>query len=210
MKPVRSFLAVASLALLATSAPAQDVGAGNDTVGNELVDTGGGRINVDTSTPLTLAAGDYIALTFNFDSGIAGDVTPFLAVLTSPNVYQAIAVGNPQTITGVNIDANTAFAGSANFTLAATTTIFAGISSQTQNPIFLDDGTAQNTDHEGVGQADYTVTVGGTVPPDGSFSNPDLGRTYAFSITVAPIPEPTALAATLLGGLALGLRRRRS
>ena len=40
----------------------------------------------------------------------------------------------------------------------------------------------------------YTVTVGGTVPPDGAFSNPNLGRTYAFSVTVVPEPASIGLA----------------
>jgi len=132
---------------------------------------------------------------------------PFLAIDSGGGLYQAIAVGDTLDIPGVVTDASAPFGGSANFTLAATTTIFAGISSQTQNPIFLDNITGPFTDHEGANQGGYTVAVGSTVPPDGSFSNPDLGRTYAFSVTV--VPEPTALAAMILGGLVLGVRRSR-
>lgn len=198
----------AAFSLLVASADAQQVGAGN-TIPNDELDSSGGRINIDTSTPLTLAPGTYTASLFNFDAGTVGDVTPFLATLTSDNLYQAIAVGDDLAVTGLNTDASAPFGGSAIFTLTATTTVYAGIASDTQNPIFLDNNTSPFTDHEGGGQpaSSYVVTLGGQVPPDGNFSNPDLGRTYAFSVTV--VPEPTTLAGVLVVGAALGLRRRR-
>ena len=209
MKSSHVFSTCASFVFLTVAVSAQDVGAGI-TIPNDELDGGGGRINVDTSNPLTLGPGTYTASLFNFDAGQSGDVTPFLATLTSGDLYEAIAVGADQTVSGVMTDASVPFGGSATFTLTATTTIYAGIASDTQNPIFLDNGTGPFTEHEGGGQpaSSYVVTLGGPVPPDGSFSNPNLARTYAFSVTV--VPEPTTFAAALLGSLVLGLRRQRS
>jgi hypothetical protein len=209
---LKTALAVlAAIICVVASAGAQTIGAGTG-IANDEVDTPatGGRINVDNTTPLSLGAGTYTATLFTFDAGQPGDVTPFLATETSPNVFRAIAVGATQNLLGNELDTSLPFGGSAVFTLATTTTVFAGISSNTQNPIFLDNGVGL-TDHEAAGAPSYTVTVGGVVPPDGSFSNPDLGRTYAFSVTVAAIPEPSSIGLMLLGGtVLLGMRRRRA
>lgn len=199
---------LAAIIWVAASAGAQTIGAGTG-IANDEVDTPatGGRINLDNTTPLTLGPGTYNATLFTFDAGQSGDVTPFLARETSPNVFQAIAVGATQNLLGFEQDTSVPFGGSAVFTLATTTTVFAGITSNVQNPIFLDNGVGL-TDHEAAGAPSYTVTVGGTVPPDGSFSNPDLGRTYAFSVTV--VPEPSSIGLILLGATSLlGMRRRR-
>lgn len=208
--PLRTTLAaLAAIICVATSADAQTIGAGTG-IANDEVDTPntGGRINLDNTTPISLAAGTYTATLFTFDAGQSGDVTPFLAFETTPNVFQAIAVGATQNLLGFEQDTSVPFGGSAVFTLATTTTVFAGITSSVQNPIFLDNGVGL-TDHEAAGAASYTVTVGGTVPPDGVFSNPDLGRTYAFSVTV--VPEPSSLGLALLGATGLlGMRRRRA
>lgn len=177
---------------------------------NEARDSAGGRINVDQGSPLTLQPGTYTATLFNFDAGLAGDVTPFLATGGgASNQYTAIAVGSTQSIAAAAQDQAIPFGGSNTFTLNVATEVFAGIASQTQNPIALDNGTANNTEHEGGGQAasSYVVTLGGAVPPDGAFSNPNLGRTYAFSVTVE-VPEPTGLGLGMLG-LGLLARRRR-
>ena len=177
---------------------------------NEATDSAGGRINIDPGSPTTLQPGTYIATLFRFDAGIAGDVTPFLATGGANNQYTAIAVGTPRAIAAPAQDQSVPFGGSATFTVAAPTQVFAGIASQTQNPIALDNGTAANTDHEGGAQpaTSYLVSIGGSVPPDGAFSNPDLGRTYAFAVDVELVPEPAALSLGVLGGLGLLARRR--
>lgn len=195
---------------VAASAGAQQIGAGNGIPNDELDIQGGPRLNVDRSNPAILAAGTYMATLFNFDAGMAGDVRPFLAVSTGTNQYQAIAVGNTNVFAAAMLDATLPFGGAAVFTLAAPTTVFAGITSSTNNPIFLDN-LAGLTDHEGNGQpaSSYLVTLGATIPADGSFSNPNLNRTYAFSVAVAPIPEPSSIGLALLGGMGLlGIRRR--
>ena len=154
------------------------------------------------------------ATLFNFDAGLDGDVTPFLAIDNGAGAYTAIAVGTDVAAV-IGQDQSLPFGGSNTFTLGATTTVFAGIASDVQNPIFLDDGTGPFTDHEGGGQAasTYIVTLNGTVPGDGSFSNPDLNRTYAFSIEVeaVAVPEPSTLALGglgVLGGLIMWRRRK--
>jgi len=200
--------AVAATIFMMGWAGAQTIGAGTN-IANDEVDTSntGGRINVDNSNPISLAAGTYVASLFKFDAGQPGDVTPFLAVETSANVFRAVAVGATQNLLGTELDTTLPFGGSTTFTLSAPTVVFAGITSTTQNPIFLDNGVGL-TDHEAAGAPSYVVTVGGTVPPDGNFSNPDLGRTYAFSITV--IPEPCSIALALFCAVGLGVIRRRA
>lgn len=204
-----------ALSAFAGAAAAQSVPVGAGTsINNDATDSAGGRINVDQNVPRTLQPGTYVATLFNFDAGVAGDVTPFLAVrpnAANTNAYVAIAVGTPQAIAAPGQNLSLPFGGSATFTLAATTQVFAGIASSTQNPIPLANGAA-STDHEGGGQAatSYFVTLGGNVPPDGAFSNPDLGRAYAFSIDVQLVPEPSLAAVTLIGaGVAQTLRRPR-
>lgn len=201
----------ACLALGAGVAGAQtfDVGPGTG-IANDENDTAGGRINVDQGNPVTLEPGEYTATLFNFDAGVAGDVTPFLATGGAGNQYTVIAVGTDQTV-AVGQDQSLAFGGSNTFTITTPTQVFAGIASDTQNPIALDNGTGPNTDHEGGGQpaGSYVITLGGTVPPDGAFSNPDLGRSYAFSVSVQLIPEPSAFALGALGLGFLGCRMRR-
>ena len=208
------FLVTVALGVAAPARAAQ-VGPGTD-IPNDEVDTPGsiGRINVDQGSPLMLPAGIYIATTFSFDAGQSGEVTPFLAVSADgsdpTDLYTAVAVGARIDVPGPLTDQTVPFGGSAVFTLTTPRTVYAGITSEnTQNPIFLDNGTGQNTDHEGVGQGGYTVTVGGQVPPDGTFSNPQLGRTYAFSINVEVIPEPSAGALVGAAVAVCGLRRRR-
>ena len=213
MRSQLRFKCAAALAALsvAATAGAQVVGPGTNLADNNGTDTAGGRINIDQSVAPTLPAGQYTATLFNFDAGIAGDVTPFLAFrpnAADDDTYQVLAVGATQSVAGAAQDQSVPFGGSATFTLPAATQLFAGIASSQQNPIILDDG-VPSTDHEGGGQpaGSYIVTVGGTVPTDGAISNPDLGRVYAFSVNVQLVPEPTALG--LIGVGVVGLLRRR-
>ena len=205
-----TFVAILSLGTSVERAGAATIVGAGTSVFDELVDTPntGGRINVDNTTTIFLTAGSYIATLFSFDAGQPGDVTPFLAVETSPNVFTAIAVGATQNLLGTELDTTVPFGGAAVFTLATDSTIFAGISSSIQNPIFLDNGIG-TTDHEAAGAFSFEVTSGGMVPPDGSFSHPDLGRTYAFSIAVDAIPEPSSIAVVLVGAVGLLGRRCR-
>jgi hypothetical protein len=206
----------ASVLIPAGSAVGAQVGPGTN-IPNDTWDTvgTGGRINVDQGNPLNLPAGTYLITTFSYDAGTTGDVTPFLAVSANAsdptNLYTAIAVGNTVNVVAAPLtDQTVPFGGSATFTLNTPRVVYAGITSSLQNPVFLDlDTPAQNTDHEGTMAPSYDVTVGGQVPPDGAFSNVNLTRSYAFSINVEVIPEPSAGLLVLAGSALCGLRRRR-
>jgi hypothetical protein len=188
----------------AGTAAASQVGAGTG-IANDEVDTPntGGRINVDQGNPLNLPAGTYLVTTFSYDAGQTGDVTPFLAVSANgsdpTDLYTAIAVGSTVDVVSPLTDQTVPFGGSATFTLSTPRVVYAGITSSVQNPVFLDNGTAANTDHEAAGAPSYAVTLNGQVPPDGAFSNPQLGRSYAFSVNVEPIPEPSTGLLVLAG-----------
>ena len=207
-------LTLGASALLASGvAGASKVGPGIG-IANDELDTPntGGRINVDQGNPLNLPAGTYLITTFSYDGGQTGDVTPFLAVSANgsdpTDLYTAIAVGDTLNVAAPLIDQTVPFGGSATFTLTTPRVVYAGIASSVQNPVFLDNGTAANTDHEGAMQASYAVTLNGQVPPDGNFSNAQLGRSYAFSLNVELIPEPSAGLLVLAGAALCGLRRR--
>ena len=208
--PVLCLSLVASFAHFAN---AVDIGPGYG-IANVLTDSSGGRLIVDNFNPMTLGPGTYNVLSFNYDAALAGDVQPFLAILTGTNLYQAIAVGATLNVPGAVQDTSVAFGGSNVFTLSSTTVVYGGIASFGQNPIPLNQN-AGFTDHEGGGQpaSSYSVTLGGQVPFDGSFSNPDIGRVYAFSITVRPaaVPEPSSMMLGLVGvfGLIVMSFRRR-
>ena len=213
MGRVRRLLLVGGLAVVGMTGAAEAVliGAGTG-IPNDESDSAGGRINVDQGSPVTLQPGVYMATAFQFDALVAGFVTPFLATGGGANnQYTVIAVSNEIPVATPGQDQSAPFTGANTFTITAPTQVFGGIASQLQNPIALDNGTGANTDHEGGGQAatSYLVTLGGNVPPDGTFSNPNLGRSYAFAINVELVPEPAALSLGVLGGLGLLARRRR-
>jgi hypothetical protein len=205
----------ASVIIPAGSAAGAQVGAGTG-IPNDLVDTvgTGGRINVDQGNPLNLPAGTYLITTFSYDAGTTGDVTPFLAVSANASdptdMYTAIAVGETVNVVAAPLtDQTVPFGGSATFTLSAPRVVYAGIASSLQNPVYLDNDTpGLNTDHEGTMAPSYDVTVGGPVPPDTMFSNVNLPRSYAFSINVEVIPEPSAGLLVLAGAGLCGLRPR--
>ncbi|MFN0129767.1 MAG: hypothetical protein ACKV19_24135 [Verrucomicrobiales bacterium] len=210
---------------VAVSANAATIGAGVGTLtlagANNAVDTPSNgsndqsRQNLDQSFFVSLPAGVYSATTWQFNAGQAGSVTPYLAVLTGADAYQIIAVGDAQVITGgFGVDTTVAFGGSNTFTLNAATDVYAGIVNPkevgSQNPIQtnLNSGSFMDHDNNNDGLMSPAV-LGGAV--DG-FGHTNLPRSYAFSINVDLIPEPSSalfmvvgLASTLL----IGSRRRR-
>jgi hypothetical protein len=97
--------------------------------------------------------------------------------------------------------------------LDAETELFGGIVNPTeagsQNPVYTNLASGSTVDHDN--NADGLLSpavVGGTV--DG-FGHGNLARSYAFSIDVQKVPEPSSIAATLLLSCVsvLMLRRRR-
>ena len=200
-------LATAIVPFVGPTARAQFTIGPGTSIPNDGVDTPatGGRINVDQGNSLLLAPGTYRATRFNYDAGVSGDVAPFLAVSNGTNSYQVLALGNTVNVPAVQTDQSVPFGGSDLFTLSLPTVVYAGISSLQQNPIFLDEGTAANTDHDApAGGPLSTVVVGGTIE---NVSNADLGRSYAFSVNV-DVPEPSSVLGLMLTAAA-GLILRR-
>lgn len=108
-------------------------------------------------------------------------------------------------------DASVAFGGTTDFTITSNTQVFAGFQSLGgQNPITFING-ATNTDHDNPGYTQAELIVGFSfLNLATAFTNPNLDRTYLFSITA--VPEPGSIAMVLLGSIAGGLmiRRRRA
>jgi hypothetical protein len=183
------------------------IGAG-PSIPHEAVDTANGaRTNVDEGYSHILSAGRYRASDFSFAYGQSGSVTPFLAKLIGDNQYQVLAVGDMVTVAGSGA-MSVVFGGSDYFVLDAPTRIYGGIVNPvgSSNPVYLDDGTTPFlTDHNG--GAKIVSPVGQILS---GFSNPNLGRTYAFAINVQMVPEPGTVGLALVGllGLALAARRK--
>lgn len=217
------FVAVAT-AGLAMSAHAVTIGAGVgilqaagannafDTPSNGTTDQS--RQNLDDSFFVSLPAGTYQATIWEYNAGQAGSVTPYLAILTGSDAYEIIAVGSPRDITGgFGVDTTVAFGGSDTFTLASATNVYAGITNPklpgSQNPINTNLASGRTVDHDNNADGNMSpAVVGGSVT---GFGHANLSRSYAFSINVDPIPEPTSALLSSLGvvGLLFGTRRRR-
>lgn len=207
-------LAVAAVAPLATAAHATVIGPGAGITTNTL-DSGGTRTNIDLYFAATLAAGNYTATNFSFEAGAAGDVQPFLAILSSGTagssnaVYKVIAVGSDNNITssaGYGLH-SVAFGPADTFTIpTGGEQVFAGFTGTTgNNPVPLLNGTGADA-HNPPAFPNSDFVVGNTLP---SFSYSDLAREYAFAITVAaPEPTPAALIGCAAASL-LVLRQRR-
>lgn len=169
--------------------------------------TGGARTNIDKSFSLTLGPGKYNVTDFEFAAGRAGSVTPFLAVLDGNGNYEIIALGDTATANG-NEDVTVGFGGDNMFTLDAITEVFAGITNEGLNPVFLDNNTGAITDHDGT---PTLITNTGQLLALSDISNQNLGRTYAFAIGVeqVTVPEPATAILSLFGIAGLVARRRR-
>jgi hypothetical protein len=189
-----------------TANPTARKTAGGGILANGGADSGE-RLNIDNNRSLTLAAGTYDVDDFSFNgTAVGGTVTPFLARLTGADTYQTVWVGGavPGVSAGVSVDPV------GSFTLASGDTLYAGFYTAAGGRVAFTEGPGRPP---GFGVTDHSSTVTAvTVPGEsiGWFSNPDLQRTYAFSIGVNPavVPEPAAAAAILFAGAFVGRRRR--
>ncbi|MFC1759309.1 PEP-CTERM sorting domain-containing protein [Planctomycetota bacterium] len=222
---VRMSWAAAILALgLVAKANAETVGAGVS-----ILDLDGANIQVDTSTDgetdqsrqnldisftATLGAGDWAGTEWTYRAGQTGSVIPYLAIATDVDkVYEIVAVGDQVDVggDGLDMDVTVPFGGS-SFSVDADTVLYGGIVNPTeigsQNPVYtnLNSGSMMDHDNNADGMLSPAV-VGGNA--DG-FGHANLARSYAFSINVEKVPEPTTAYSmvALLGLLGLALRRR--
>ena len=169
------------------------------------------RQNLDDTFTATLAAGVYSITSFSYQAGQTGSVIPYLAKLTAADTYEILGVGDQIDVTTLDADVTVPFGGSNQFTLSESTVVYAGIVNPTgagaQNPIKTNLASGATVDHDN--NADGLISqaaVGGTV--DG-FGHANLGRSYAFSVAVDAVPEPSSALLSLLGVAVIGLRRRR-
>ncbi len=184
------------------------VGAGAGIAGATAWDTPGAeRLNVDllfsTLSPGTYSVSDWSLNVFDHTQG--GTVTPML-LTGSPGAYTTLWLGSAFDPTSNGAQMAPAFG---SFTLASVTEVYAGFFTQGLGSgiIALDQtnagaGNFSLTDHDSAFTAPSGVGQSVT-----GFSNPGLGRTYAFEINV--IPEPTTLGLLGFVGIALMARRRR-
>ena len=207
MRRLPLFLAALVLYLLAGAARATTiVGPGNVTV--LTYDTAPNLIVVDLNNPQTLAAGTYTATFFNRQMNFgAGSIQPLLLTSTSPTSYVTIALGAAQSSGVTQAFTATTFGGTNAFTLGATTTVYGGIywaAGAPAMPVGYAAGGSSFVRYAGAA----APVVGNAIGGGATIGNP-FARTYDFSISVEPVPEPST--AALLGlGVALLVRRRAS
>lgn len=140
----------------------------------------GDRLNVDDTFPQVLAAGRYLVTDFRYNATATADgVVPFLATSSGTDQYQLLWIGS--SLSGVNAT-TTSTDPVGGFTLGASTSVYAGFYTTNGGRVAFTTMGSQTTDHAGT----VNVPTGGNTI--GGFSNPNLNRTYAFSITADPNP----------------------
>ena len=165
----------------------------------------GERLNIDQAHPLTLGAGLYDVDDCSFlSSAAAGTVTPFLARLTGTDTYETVWVGGAVggILGGVSVNPT------GSFLLSGTETLFAGFYTADGGRVAFTEGVGRPPGF-GISEHDNSFagpTAAGQVV--GGFSNPNLERTYSFSVGVTAVPEPGSAMLLAVGGLFLAGRRR--
>lgn len=170
----------------------------------------GDRLNIDQLYARQLSAGIYKVSDFTYYSAAAGGlVTPFLATKSAANnnEWQFLWVGSGTTPSAIG---DASFNPDATFSLLADAQVYAGFFTSGGGRVGFDQGAANNFAY---GLVDHASTF--TAPTTGStlatFSNPDLGRRYDFSVGVTfLVPEPATAGVLAMAAAGLCLRRRRT
>jgi hypothetical protein len=169
-------IAAGVAAMFAASAQAANIGPGIG-VSTTNADSGN-RLNVADDSGVLLGAGTYSVNGFSYNSTGTGDVVPFLATSNGTDSYDLLWIGSSVPAGGTGT-VNGSVIG--NFKLNSATQVFAGFYTANGGTVaFANSGT---TDHNGT----VTIPQGGN--SIAGFSNPNLGRTYAFATTVNPLSQ---------------------
>ena len=216
------FASLTALGLIA-SASAVTVGFGPGLTGSQDTESNGTtnqmRQNINITDTQFLPAGTYQATTWDYQAGpdsqipgVTSAVFPFITIVNGAANHTVQAFGATiNTIGGTQN--NVPFGGSNSiFTIGAGgATIAAGIQNPSgpgaQNNI-LTDTAFGNTDHANSSNFDEAGGVGNTLD---NFGHAGLQRTYAFSIEVEQIPEPSSSLFSMIGlaGVVILTTRRR-
>jgi hypothetical protein len=172
------------------------------------------RQNIDQSFTATFGPGLFEATSWGFRAGQTGSVIPYVAKATGPDSYEILAVGQQIDVFAeiVGVDLEPIPFGGNTFYLDAPTVLYAGIVNPmvpgSQNPVAtnLNSGFQMDHDNNFDGQMSPAI-VGGAV---GGFGHANLARSYAFSIDVNAVPEPTAICLTLIVGAVALFKLRRA
>jgi hypothetical protein len=162
--------------LAATSALAVDLGPG--IVATTQLDSGE-RLNVDQSFTLSLAAGTYAVTDFTYASTGTGGAVPFISTSSAANSYDLLWIGSA--LSGV-ADTTVSTNPAGFFTLSTPATVYGGFYNTVGGRVAFTGLAGKSVDHNGAA----VVPRGGVAT--NTFSNPDLGRTYAFKIGVETSP----------------------
>jgi hypothetical protein len=216
----------AALALCLAVAPAQALAdpiiIGPGDVPTASAHAGSGNsINTELVAPVTLGPGTYTATLFNYrfldaqGLTVIGSITPLVMTVVKPDFsdIRPIAIGDPVTFTGTTPFMSAPFGGSDTFTLATTTTVYAGFYWQSpdftgsldfRDPIpYIHPGFGTNVVGYFNGAAPPVLGVPITAPSRGLDDN-----LFAFSIQIEPtlapsVPEPSTLLLAVVGGAGL-------
>ncbi len=143
------------------------------------VDSAGSRMNIENApeTFPTLAAGTYEVTAFTYAAGSdPADLQPFLAANTGGDNYVVLWAGPAAPASGSNAVTVVSYQpGTQQFMLTSATPVHAGFNAAGPNVRFG----AGLTDHNN--PADFTLVPESTIT---SWTNPNLGRSYAFEINV--------------------------
>lgn len=181
------------------------IGAGPGVTGGDI--DLGTPTNVDRTNPQELTAGTYQVTQFDVRVGNTNGsygLQPFLATGT-PADYTVVWVGPVFTPSSDGVFTVEYTAPVQSFTLPSDATVFAGTDSIGGSILVFTDG--GSTSHNS-GSSLGPIFVGQQLD---TFTNPDLDRTYHFSLSVDAIPEPAseALLAGVLCVFLVAPRRRR-